>query len=108
MCRWSNQGLAQILARNLPSLVALGLIVSMILGVVGGTILFSFKVGVEAKDVIVALKLKMENMENNKSEGNFGFSNWLEPKSVESHMMSAYATVVQKVIRFNYNNVIYS
>lgn len=78
-------------------MVALGLIVSMILVVVGGTVLFSYKVGGEAKDAVVALKLKMES---SKSEAGIGFSNWLEPKSVESHMMAAYATVVQKVTQF--------
>jgi len=70
----------------------------MTLVFVGGTILFSFKVGVEAKDAVVALKLKMGN---SKSEAGIGFSNWLEPKSVESYMMAAYATVVQKVTQFN-------
>lgn len=82
--------------------MALGLIVSMILVVVGGTVLFSFKVGVEAKDAVVTLKLKMEN---SNAEAGIGFSNWLEPKSVESHLMAAYATVVQKVTQFYFGKL---
>lgn len=92
--RWGYQRLAQTLTIYLPPLVALGLIVLMILVVIGGIVLFSLKVGVEAKDAAVAFKLKIES---NKLEAPPGLSNWIEPKSIESNIMAAYAIVVQKV-----------
>lgn len=86
--------------KNLPFLVALQLIVLMILGFVGGTILFSYKVGVETKDAVVALKI---HMDNSRLEAEKGVSNWLEINStyqyIDSHMMAAYDTVVQKVFQ---------
>ena len=99
-CRWSNRGAAGTLIKNLPVLVALQLISSMIAGFVGGTILFSYKVGVEAKDAVIALKI---HMDNSRSDAGKGVSNWLEPNStshfIDSHMMIAYDTVVDKVIQ---------
>ncbi|XP_024386629.1 uncharacterized protein [Physcomitrium patens] len=91
--RWSNRGLAQTLIKNLSFLVALQLIVSMTLVILGGTILFSFKVSVETKDAVDALK---SNLEAGKR-----FSDWLgtSPTSlnIDKYMMMAYDTVVQRV-----------
>lgn len=91
--------------RNLQFLVAIQLIVLMMLGFPGGTILFSYKVGVETRDAIIALKL---HMDNSRFEAGKGISNWLETNStshyIDSHMMVAYDTVVQKVIQ-SYSNI---
>lgn len=63
----------------------------MILVVVGGIVLFLFKVGVEVKDVVVIFKFKMEN---SNVEVGIGFLNWLEFKLVEFYLMVVYVIVV--------------
>jgi hypothetical protein len=79
--------------------VAIQLIVLMMLGFIGGTILFSYKVGIETKDAIIAFKTEMDNSRSRTAKG---VSNWLETNStfyyIDSHMMEAYETMVQKVV----------
>ncbi|KAG0612199.1 hypothetical protein M758_6G009500 [Ceratodon purpureus] len=103
--RWSNRGVAGTLIRNVQFLVAIQLVVLMMVGFIGGTILFSYKVGVETKDAIIALKL---HMDSSRSEPGKGISNWLVTNStshyIDSHMIIAYDTVVQKVDKYAEKN----
>lgn len=70
----------------------------MIMIVLGGAILFSYKVGVEAKDAVVTLKTQLEQSRWSSSN----YSQWLEGDNtiynyIDSHMTIAYDTLVHKV-----------
>lgn len=76
----------------------------MVTIVLGGAILFSYKVGVEAKDAVVTLKTHVEQSRWRSLK----FSQWLEGDNtmynyIDSHMASAYDTLVQKVY-YQYNH----
>lgn len=83
---------------SLPTKVAIVLILMMIVGSLGGTILFTYKVGIEAKDAFVTLKTHVRY--SNYAES-LGLNKWMEENNVtqqvDSYMNQAYDTLFQQV-----------
>ncbi|KAL3682438.1 hypothetical protein R1sor_000460 [Riccia sorocarpa] len=82
-------------------MVAVGLIIMMILGSVGGLVLFSYKVGLEGKDAVVMLKVHLE--ESNYAEV-VGFNKWLEenkvPELIDDYVVKGYDALILQVDAF--------
>lgn len=99
MCRWSNRGLTRSIAASLPTLVAVVLILMIFVGFLSGSILFTYKVGMEAKDAIVTLKTHVDH--SNYAE-TMGLNKWVEENNVtqqiDSYMSQAYEALLQQVI----------
>ena len=74
------------------------LIILMLASFLGGSVLFTYKVGMEAKDAFVTLKTHVDH-------GNYaettGLNKWLEENNVtqqvESYIGQAYDMVLQQV-----------
>lgn len=70
----------------------------MIMSFLGGSILFTYKVGMETKDAIVTLKAHVEH--NNYAEMT-GLNKWVEENNVtqqvDSYMSQAYETLLEQV-----------
>lgn len=103
--RWSNRGVTRSLAAKLPTVVAIVLILFMIMSFLGGSILFTYKVGMETKDAIVTLKAHVEH--NNYAEMT-GLNKWVEENNVtqqvDSYMSQAYETLLEQIDAFAEKN----
>lgn len=97
-CRWSNRGVTRTLAPRLPTVVATVLIIMIFVGSLGGSILFTYKVGLEAKDALVNFKSHVDH--SNYAETT-GLNKWLEDNNVtqqlDSYVGQAYDTLMQQV-----------
>ncbi|EFJ38055.1 hypothetical protein SELMODRAFT_73510 [Selaginella moellendorffii] len=96
-----NRHATAFLAARLPTIVAIGLIMLMILVSVAGLVLFSYKAGLEARDAAVALKIHVQR--HNYTEM-VGLRQWLEHSNVtvaiEQHSSAAYEAVSQHIDAF--------
>lgn len=103
--RWSNRGVTRSLAAKLPTVVAIVLILLMIVGFLGGSILFTYKVGMEAKDAIITLKIHVDH--SNYAE-TIGLNKWVEENNVtqqiDSYMSQAYEALLEQIDVFAAKN----
>ncbi|KAG0576160.1 hypothetical protein KC19_5G059800 [Ceratodon purpureus] len=103
--RWSNRVVTRSLAAKLPTIVATVLILLIFVSFLGGSILFTYKVGMEAKDALVTLKTVVDH--SNYAETT-GLNKWVEENNVtqqlESYMGQAYDTLIQQIDAFAEQN----
>ncbi|CAM6105704.1 unnamed protein product [Calypogeia fissa] len=103
--RSANQKISRSLIPSLHTLVATGLITTMILGFLGGLTLFSYKVGMEGKDAVVMIKVHLE--ENDYAEV-VGFNKWVQdnkvPELIDTYVGKGYDALMEQVDSFAVKN----
>jgi len=96
--RWTNRGVTQSLIESLPAAVAVVLIIVMCILLTGGILLFTYKVGMESKDAVMAFK---SHMQSSGGAAPGTLSRWVEdnkiPQYIDSHSNKAYNILVLKV-----------
>lgn len=93
-----NTRLTSSFVGSLHSVIAIFLISMIIIGSLAGLILFSYKVGLEGKDAVVALK---SHIEKNNYADRIGLKQWIEdyqiPELIDTYAARAYETVSEQI-----------
>jgi len=89
-----------ILSR-LKTILAIGLILGMIIGSIGGMMVFSYKIGAEGKDAVISIK---SHIEESKYAEKFGIKKWVyESNAMELmdwYTSECYETLLQQIDNF--------